>query len=135
MWAALGLIGSIVAVGTLGVLDWALPGGLIPGSESIERGRTLAFTTLVFFQLVNVFNARSDTQSAFHQPFSNGWIWGAVGISVLLQLAVVYVPFLQVAFETAPLSGADWLVCLAVSSTVLWPIEVLKWVARRRSPG
>jgi Ca2+-transporting ATPase len=132
MWAAMVLIGTIVAVGTLGVLDWALPGGLIPGSESVERGRTLAFTTLVFFQLVNVFNSRSETQSAFHQPFSNKWIWAAIGISVILQVAVVYVPFLQVAFETAPLSLTDWLVCLAVSSMVLWPIEVLKWVDRRR---
>jgi Ca2+-transporting ATPase len=132
MWAAMVLIGTIVAVGTLGVLDWALPGGLIPGDETVAQARTLAFTTLVFFQLVNVFNARSDTESAFHEPFSNKWIWAAIGISVALQLAVVYIPFLQVAFETAPLSVADWLVCLAVSSMVLWPIEILKWVVRRR---
>jgi Ca2+-transporting ATPase len=133
MWAAMGLIGAIVAAGTLGVLDWALPGGLIAGTESVAHGRTLAFTTLVFFQLVNVFNARSDVRSAFHRPFSNGWIWASIGLSVALQMAVVYVPFLQVAFETTPLSPTDWLVCLAVSSMVLWPIEVLKLVARRRS--
>jgi Ca2+-transporting ATPase len=132
MWAAMLLIGTIVAVGTLGVLDWALPGGLIPGNESVERARTLAFTTLVFFQLVNVFNARSDRESAFSRPFSNRWIWVAIGISVLLQVAVIYVPFLQSAFSTAPLSLADWLICLAVSSFVLWPIELLKLIARHR---
>ena len=132
MWAAMLLIGAIVAVGTLGVLDWALPGGLIEGDESVERARTLAFTTLVFFQLVNVFNARSDRASAFSRPFSNRWIWAAIAISVLLQILVIYVPFLQAAFGTAPLSLEDWLVCLAVSSLVLWPIELLKWVARRR---
>jgi len=133
MWAAMGLIGAIVAVGTLGVLDWALPGGFIPGTESVAEGRTLAFTTLVFFQLFNVFNARSESHSAFHEPFSNPWIWVAVGLSVALQVAVVYVPILQAAFQTTPLSLLDWAVCLAVSSMVLWPIEVLKWVARRRA--
>jgi len=132
MWAAMLLIGLIVAVGTLGVLDWALPGGLIDGNEDVGRARTLAFTTLVFFQLVNVFNARSDRASALWRPFSNKWIWGAVGISVVLQILVIYVPFLQAAFGTSPLSVLDWLVCLAVSSLVLWPIEALKWVARRQ---
>ena len=126
------VIGLIVAVGTLGVLDWALPGGLIPGNESVERARTLAFTTLVFFQLVNVFNARSDRASAFSRPFSNGWIWAAVAISVVLQILVIYVPFLQAAFGTSPLGVEDWLVCLAVSTLVLWPIEIWKWAARRR---
>jgi Ca2+-transporting ATPase len=132
MWAAMFLIGAIVAGGTLGVLDWALPGGLIEGTESVEQGRTLAFTTLVFFQLVNVFNARSDRASAFHEPFSNRWIWIAILVSVVLQVAVIYAPFLQAAFGTVPLTLLDWLVCLAVSSLVLWPIEILKWVARRR---
>jgi Ca2+-transporting ATPase len=132
MWFDMVLIGTIVAIGTLGVLDWALPGGLIPGNESVERARTLAFTTLVFFQLVNVFNARSDVQSAFHRPFSNRWIWAAVAISVLLQIVVIYVPFLQAAFGTVPLSLTDWLVCILVSSIVLWPIEIMKLIARRR---
>jgi Ca2+-transporting ATPase len=132
MWAAMALIGGIVAVGTLGVLDWALPGGLIEGTEPVGQARTLAFTTLVFFQLFNVFNARSDRASAFHHPFSNRWIWAAVGVSLVLQILVIYVPFLQAAFGTVPLTLTDWLVCLAVSSTVLWPIELLKWVARRR---
>jgi Ca2+-transporting ATPase len=132
MWLAMVAIGVIVAVGTLGVLDWALPGGLIEGTESEDQARTLAFTTLVFFQLFNVFNARSDIHSAFHRPFSNRWIWAAIGISVALQIAVVYVPFLQVAFETAPLSLLDWLVCLVVASSVLWFIELMKLIARRR---
>jgi Ca2+-transporting ATPase len=133
MWAKMVLIGTIVAAGTLGVLDWALPGGLIPGGESVDQARTLAFTTLVFFQLMNVFNVRSETESAFSHMFTNRWIWAAIGVSVLLQLAVVYLPFLQAAFRTAPLSLTDWLVCLAVSSTVLWPMEIIKLIARHRS--
>ena len=85
---------------------------------------------LVLFSLFNVFNARSDERSAFADLFSNGWLWLAVLASLLLQLAVVYVPFLQKAFSTVPLSGADWLFCAAVASSVLWLRELGKVLVR-----
>ena len=75
----------------------------------MQYGRTMAFTTLVLFQMFNVFNARSDTHSVFYRLFHNPWLWGAVALSVSLQFAVVYVPFLQGAFDTVPLQGSDWL--------------------------
>ncbi len=49
----------------------------------------MAFTTLVFAQLFNCFNARSDRTSAFHRLFTNRLLWGAIGLSVVLQVAVV----------------------------------------------
>ena len=52
--------------------------------------------------------------------FRNHWLWGAIGLSLALQVAVVYVPFLQNAFSTMSLSFADWLRCAAVASSVLW---------------
>ena len=90
----------------------------------------MAFTTLMLFQLFNVFNARSDEQSAFHGLFQNPYLWGAVGVSLALQVAVVYVPFLQRAFSTVSLSFADWLRCAAAASSVLWLRELSKIVAR-----
>jgi hypothetical protein len=68
-----------MAAGTLLVLDASLPGGLIEGSGTIAYGQTMAFTTLVIFQLFNVFNARSDDLGAFHGLFRNGWLWGDGG--------------------------------------------------------
>jgi Ca2+-transporting ATPase len=112
-------------------MDAALPAGLIPGSGTIRYAQTMAFTTLVFFQLFNVFNARSDERSAFSGLFTNMWIWAAVLFSALLQVAVVYVPFLQNAFSTAPLGLGDWLVCIGVASTVLWLSELVKLVQQR----
>jgi Ca2+-transporting ATPase len=53
-------------------------------------------------------------------------------LSVALQCAVLYAPFLQQAFSTVALSAADWLQCLAVASSVLWLREVEKLVYRRR---
>ena len=92
--------------------------------------QTMAFTTLVLFQLFNVFNARSDERSAFDGLFTNRWLWGAVGLSLALHAAVVYVPFLQQAFSTTALSRGDWLPCAAVASSVLWPSELVKGARR-----
>jgi P-type Ca2+ transporter type 2C len=93
---------------------------------------TMAFTTLVFFSLFTVFNARSDEQSAFVGLFSNKWLWGAVLLSLLLQVAVIYIPFLQQVFSTVSLSLGDWLRCLAVASLVLWLRELSKIFTRAR---
>jgi P-type Ca2+ transporter type 2C len=92
----------------------------------------MAFTTLMLFQIVNVLNARSDEQSAFAHLFTNPWLWAAVGLSVALQVAVVYVPVLQNAFGTAALTGWDWLGCTSVASSVLWLRELSKLLARAR---
>ena len=130
MWFGIGFVGVIVAAGTLLVLDASLPGGLIAGSGSIEYGRTMAFTTLILFQMFNVFSSRSDTHSAFYRLFHNPWLWGSVALSVALQVVVVYVPFLQQAFDTVPLQGSDWLLCTLVASSVLWLRELSKVVRR-----
>ncbi len=132
MWAGIFYVGLIMAVGTLGVLDASLPGGLVPGTGDLRHAQTMTFTTLMMFQMFNVFNARSDDISAFARLFTNPWLWTAVGVSVLLQAAVVYVPFLQVAFSTSALSAGDWVLCTVVASTVLWLREVSKFVARAR---
>ena len=90
----------------------------------------MAFTTLMLFQLFNVFNARSDERSAFDGLFTNPWLWAAIGLSLLLHVAVIYVPFLQQAFSTVSLSAGDWLRCAAVASSVLWLRELSKVVTR-----
>jgi len=94
----------------------------------------MAFTTLVFFQLFNVFNARFDDRSAFHKLGRNRWLWLAVLVSIVLQAAVIYTPFLQSAFRTVLLGANDWLVCVAVGSAVLWLME-LKKLALRLAPA
>jgi len=131
MWAGIFFVGAVMAVGTLYVLDASLPGGIVEGTGTLRYGQTMAFTTLILFQLFNVFNARSDRESAFRGLFSNPWLWGAVVLSVALQLVVVYTPFLQRAFSTVGLSAADWLECGAIASSVLWLSEAEKFVYRR----
>jgi len=130
MWAEILLCGAIIAAGTLLVLDASLPGGFIAGRGSISHAQTMAFNTLAFFSVFMVFNARSHRRSAFVGLFSNGWLWGAVLLSLALQAFVIYVPFMQQAFSTTPLSARDWLICAAVGSTVLWLRELSKLVRR-----
>ena len=135
MWAGIFFVGVVMAAGTLLVLDASLPGGLIEGSGKLRYAQTMAFTTLMLFQLFNVFNARSDERSAFDGLFRNHWLWAAIGLSLLLQVAVVYVPFLQQAFSTTSLSAGDWLLCAAVASSVLWLRELSKVITRATSRG
>jgi Ca2+-transporting ATPase len=130
MWAGILFVGVITATGTLLVLDAGLPGGLIDGSGNMRYAQTMAFTTLVFFSLFTIFNARSDERSAIVGMFSNKRLWGAVALSIALQVAVVYTPFLQKAFSTTDLGVTDWLLCTAVGSSVLWLRELSKLLFR-----
>jgi Ca2+-transporting ATPase len=135
MWRGIVFIGVIMATGTLFVLDASLPGGFVDGSGDLRYAQTMAFTTLMLFQIFNVVNARSDERSAFVRLFTNGWLWAAIAGSVALQVLVVYVPFLQSAFRTIGLSAADWLFCVTVASSVLWLRELSKLVTRLRRPS
>ncbi len=135
MWRGIFGVGVIFALGTLLVLDASLPGGFVEGEGELRYGQTMAFNTIVMLSLFNVFNSRSDERSAFRDLAANGWLWGAVLLSVALQLAVIYVPFLQQAFSTVPLDLGDWLLCTAVGSSVLWLRELGKLVARLAARG
>jgi len=132
MWGTILLTGLVMGAVTLFTLDLFLPGGLVSGSDSLEVARTAAFTTLVLAQLFNAVNARSETTTAFSRLFSNRWLLGAIGLTVLLQVLVVSVPFLQTAFGTASLEPVHWAVCIAMASLVLWAEELRKLVLRAR---
>ena len=67
MWTGILLVGAIMATGTLLVLDATLAGRPHQGAGDMRYAQTMAFTTLVMFQLFNVFNSRSDERSAFHR--------------------------------------------------------------------
>jgi Ca2+-transporting ATPase len=133
MWSGVLQIGAVVALVTLLTIDLYLPGGMIEGDRELANARTAGFTVLVFAHLFNCFNARSETASAFSQPFSNPWLWAAVALSALLQVAVVHLEVLNLAFGTTHLSGDQWLVCAAMGSAVLWYSELRKWVRRKRA--
>ncbi len=130
MWADVMQTGLVIALLTLLTIDIYLPGGLIEGSYDLANARTAGFTVLVLTSMFTCFTARSETASAFTNLFVNGWLWGAIALSVLLQIAVVNLGFLNLAFGTVPLGFDQWLLCAAMASMVLWVSELRKWVGR-----
>jgi len=132
MWSSVIQTGLVIALVTLLTMDFYLPGGLIQGTGDLTTARTAGFTVLVFTSLFTSFTARSDTTSAFAGLFVNRWLWCAVALSLLLQVAVVHLPFLNIAFGTAPLAPDQWLVCAAMASGVLIFSELRKLVSRIR---
>ena len=139
-WLRLAAVGAVMMIGTLAVLDAYYPGGLFsplatgdaPNLADETYSRTMAFTTLMMFQLFNVFNCRSTWRSAFSGLFENKWLIGAVLLSLFTHILVIYLPVLQTAFHTVPLTAADWVVATAVAATLLVVIELAKLVTRRR---
>jgi P-type Ca2+ transporter type 2C len=130
MWATVIQTGVVIALVSLLTMDYYLPGGLIAGRGDLTTARTAGFTVLVFTSLFTCFTARSDTTSAFVNLFTNPWLWSAIALSLLLQVAVVHVPFLNIAFGTAPLALEQWLVCAAMASVVLVYSEGQKLLRR-----
>ena len=132
------VVGLLMAAVTLIGMDLYLPGGLLTDdsavgaahSEQIVMARTMGFTILVFAQLFNALAARSATQTAFKGLFSSKWLWGAIVLSTVLQVAVIYVSFLNVAFGTTPLDAHQWLECVGLAALVLVGSELYKCVMR-----
>ena len=124
-------IGVVMAIATLLAIDLKLPGGLIEGTAGLDEARTAGFTVLVLAQLFNAFNSRSERASAFRGLFQNPRLFGAIALSLGLQILVVHAPFMHGAFGTVPLSASDWLLCVAIASSVLWLDELKKLIVRR----
>jgi P-type Ca2+ transporter type 2C len=114
--------------------------GLIPmivGAWYWHQGnpawQTMVFTTLIMIHVEMAFAFRSQHDSFFQLPlFSNMPLLAAVIVSILLQLAVVYTPFLQSFFNTVALPLKDLAICLILGTSVFWLIELEKWIRRRR---
>ena len=138
MWCDIIFIGLIMAAVTLIGMDMHLAGGLftdrsvdaVGHDAQMTEARTMGFTILVFAQMLNALCSRSHDQSVFVGLFANKWLWGAIALSTLLQLAVVYVPFLNTAFGTVPLSAGAWVECLGLAMIVLVASELRKCVLR-----
>jgi Ca2+-transporting ATPase len=95
--------------------------------------QTLVFTTLCFMQLGHVLAIRSERTSLLELGIlSNGPLAAAVALTVLLQLAIVYVPTLNAIFGTVPLTAVQLGGAVAAAAAILCVVEIEKWLRRRR---
>jgi Ca2+-transporting ATPase len=129
------LIGVIVQaiVMTAAVLT-AFVYGLKRYPDNLADAQTVAFATLIVSELLRAYTARSERYSLFSiGVFGNKWMQYAVGSSLVLLLAVIYVPFLQPFFSTIPLTLEDWLVMTPLFLVSSVAAEITKAVLRRRA--
>ena len=122
------LVGLIISAGVIFNFVSALEDG-----ASVERARTIAVTTMVFFQFFQAWNSRSELQSVFTMnPLSNPFLFYSMVAAFLAQIAVVYVPALQWVFRTESLGLGEWVKILMVSLTVVIGIEIDKTIRRNK---
>jgi Ca2+-transporting ATPase len=101
-------------------------------SQGNPNWQTIIFTTLVLSQMGNALALRSERESLFKIGLlSNKSMLNAVLLTLVLQLAVIYVPFLQSVFKTNALSWQELLISLLLSTIVFWALEIEKWFKRR----
>ena len=113
----IGFLATLMGGGIFLIFNWA------QARMSLEEARTLAFCSMVAFEWFRAFNARSDEYTVFRLGvFRNRWLLITISAAILLQLAVVYVPFLQTAFKTVPLSIEKWGIAI-LAGGILFSIE------------
>jgi Ca2+-transporting ATPase len=118
-------VGLLMALVSLGVGYW----GWSTGNPAWQ---TMVFTTLVLSQLGNALALRSEHDSLFSIGLlSNKAMLGTLLLTLALQLAVVYVPFLQAIFKTQAMSLPDLVISLVLSTFVFGGLEIEKWLLRR----
>lgn len=125
------IVGVLISLGIVFNFREALSQG-----ASVEHARTIAMTTMVFFQFFQAWNCRSEMRSVFRiSPFSNPFLFYSMVAAFLAQIAVIYVPALQWVFRTDSLSGTEWLRIVLVAVTVIVAVEIDKLARGRMAPG
>ncbi|MBL8471709.1 MAG: HAD-IC family P-type ATPase [Rhodocyclaceae bacterium] len=120
------LAGLVMAAGTLA----AYAHGFAAGGRAYAL--SLAFTTFVLFQVFNLFNARTERDSAFNrQFFANGKLWAALAGITAMQVLALHTDIGRAVFATVALSVQDWLWALAVAVSILLVEETRKLALRR----
>ena len=121
----IGLLGAVVTL-VAGGLYWH---GLVPNSENWQ---TVMFTVLTLSQMGNALALRAHRESLFaRHGLDNRPLLAAVGLTFGLQMAALYVPFLQVTLGTRALAVQDLIFCLVLSTITLLAVEGQKWWRRR----
>jgi Ca2+-transporting ATPase len=121
--------GSYIAAATAALFYFYLGDG---STEMIARAQTIAFTGIIVLEKVNVLNFRSLKYPLHSVGYlSNKWLLLAIVFTLSAQALAVYLPFLQTALHTVPLSGLDWLVMFAVALPLFLIGEIAKWLSTR----
>ena len=121
------IVGTLLCAASFSFLDWAVDSG-----KSEAAARTIAVNIFVTGELFYLFNCRSLRYSMFKVGlFSNPFVLVGVVLMVLLQLGYTYLPFMNTAFRSAPISLVDWGYCVAVGVVIYIVMELNKIIQNR----
>ncbi len=121
------IVVPFLVLGTFGLYLWELQ----MGSGDVDKARTLAFATIIVFELFHAFNARSLHTSVFkHRMLSNKYFYLSLLVSVILTIVSIYTPWGNALLSTVPISGFKWIVITLIASTVLISSEIIKLVIK-----
>ncbi len=124
------IVGFLISIGVAYTFMNALENG-----ESLETARTVAVTTMVFFQFFQAWNSRSEYESIFRiNPFSNIFLFLSLIVATIAQISFIYLPAFQWVFRTQPISMSDWQNILLVALSVIVVVEIDKWIRRKKKP-
>jgi magnesium-transporting ATPase (P-type) len=129
------LVALLMAAGALG-LFLVQSAGAETGSEAHAVAQTTAVTTVIFFQIFYLLNCRSLSDPLPKLgPAGNPWIYTGIATVLLLQIAFVYLPFMNAIFGSAPLGPRSWGEAALVGMLILPIISLEKWWRGRRGTG
>ncbi|MBD0392743.1 MAG: cation-transporting P-type ATPase [Microcoleus sp. C1-bin4] len=124
-------IGIIFAILTIAMMSWAYGYTHTPGHGDPDAWKTMVFTTLCLAQMGHAIAIRSNTQLTLElNPLTNVFVWGAVIVTTILQLMLIYVPPLRAFFGTHYLTGFELMVCFGFSALMFVWIEMEKLFLR-----
>ena len=125
IWQHVIWVGLLIGTLCLVTQAWAIQSGS-------GHWQTMVFTVLTTAQMFHVLAIRAERESLLTQGlFSNRPMLAAVLLTFLLQLAIIYVPWLNTVFHTQPLTAGELAVCVGLSSLTLVAVEIEKWLVRR----
>ena len=110
LWIEMTAFGALLTIAILGLYYYNLV------HESAIEAKGAAFVAIAFFELVYLFLIRENYGTKF---FSNKWLWGAIIVTIIMQVAIVYIPLLAGLFEVRHIDLFDW-IYIFVASNVMW---------------
>ena len=121
-----------IAVMTVALTSVVLAAYQIGLRTSIALAETMSFVTLALAELPIAYTSRSERYALFRLGvFSNRWMQAAVGLSIALTIAVLYIPFFNQPFNTVPLTLEQWAIMLPLILIPATVAEISKFFVRR----
>jgi Ca2+-transporting ATPase len=128
LWQHVVWVGLLIGAVSLFAYAW----GHVASGGDHRMGMSMCFSVLALAQLAHVLAIRIEIRSTFARGFfANRWLISAVVATFAAQLAILYVPWLNILFKTAPLAPRELAVALALAALVYFAVELEKWAVRR----